>query len=55
MGTAFVLSVQTGMRENPALLDGFGDFDRYEGYAAYSDLVEAGSIFLVQGNAEVKN
>ena len=64
----YVLSGQTGisvsnlrqgtarrMRGNPALYDGFGNFDRYGGYEAYCDLVEAGSIFLVQGNAEVKN
>jgi hypothetical protein len=62
----YVLSDQTGipvpdlrrgtakrMREHPAKYDGFGDFVKYGGYEAYCDLVENGSVFLVQGNAEV--
>ena len=41
------------MRENPALYDGLGDFEKYGGYDKYCDMVEFADVFLVLGNAEV--
>jgi len=41
------------MRENPALYDGLGDFEKHGGYAAYYDNIEFADMFLVLGNAEV--